>query len=60
MEYKKNHLARPRANRVEADYGAQFQPLDIKHCPVSMLLPLNGIGDMILFLRRSSTVPGQR
>ena len=51
MEYKKNiYLTQTEwANRVEADYGAQFQPVeDYKDtgAPTSMLLPLNGIGDM--------------
>ncbi|MFR4802626.1 MAG: FAD-binding protein [Eggerthellaceae bacterium] len=51
MEYKKNvYLGQTEwANRVEADYGAQFQPLEAYKdtgAPTSMLLPLNGIGDM--------------
>lgn len=51
MEYKKAlYLYQTEwANRVEADYGAQFQPLDAYKdtgAPTSMLLPLNGIGDM--------------
>lgn len=51
MEYKKNvYLGQTEwANRVETDYGAQFQPLEAYKdtgAPTSMLLPLNGIGDM--------------
>ena len=55
MEYKKNvYLYQTEwADRVEADYGAQFQPLDDYKdtgAPTSMLLPGRGLGDMTAVL----------
>ncbi|MEG1517600.1 MAG: FAD-binding dehydrogenase, partial [Raoultibacter sp.] len=41
------------ANRVAADYGAEFQPITDymkTGAPTSMLLPKNGIGDMTTVL----------
>lgn len=55
MEYKKNVYLKQTewADRVEADYGAQFQPLEDymnTGAPTSMLLPQHGIGDMTTVL----------
>lgn len=55
MDYKKDVFLTGTewANRVMADYGSEFQPLeDYKDtgAPTSMLLPKNGIGDMTTVL----------
>lgn len=55
MEYRKNiYLTQTEwANRVEADYGAVFQPLEDymnTGAPTSMLLPGKGLGDMTAVL----------